>query len=455
MYTSAAYRSSPVWLQEGMLSARALVRRRLREGRHLDAELRDVEASQWLDTAQLEALQLQRLRATINHAIQHVPFYRDLYRRHGVDGAAIASLGDVGKLPIIDKTQVVAAGVTMHSEHRRGPRFLSTSSGTTGSYVAAYRDLHSIVRENAFIVRQLHWAGVSLEDRRVWIRGDKIVPSGDRSGPFWRHNLADHTLMMSAYHLSEPRTAAYVEAMEDFDPVAIQAYPSAIVFIANVLEASGRKYGGRNLRAIVTSSETITDVQKRQVQRVFGCPVFDWYGNFERVAAIGTCEHQRYHLISDYSYVELQPDKTGGCEIVGTSFDNLAMPWIRYRVEDLVVPDRSGRSCECRRAFPLIATIEGRAQDYLVAPHGRRIVMPINAFDDIQGLLEGQFVQTVNTSVDVLCRLAAGAATTSHDIESIVRAYVGPDLGIHVKIVTEIPRTSSGKLRTVIRTVDQ
>lgn len=455
MYTSRVYRGSPPWLQGVLISARAAVRRRLREGRAMQAELADLRHSERLDAQGLRALQVQRLRELLLHAQQHVPFYRDRFAAAGFDARDFTAPEQLAALPVLNKSDVQAAGEHMYSEHRRGPWFSSSSSGTTGSFLKGQRDLHSIVRENAFVWRQLAWAGVELGDRRAWLRGDKIVCSSQGTAPFWRLNRADQLLMLSSYHLTEERVTGYVEALEQYDPVAIQAYPSVIVFLATVLEAQGRRYGAmargpRKLRAIVTSSETLLASQRQLLERVFGCRVFDWYGSFERVAAIGTCEHGSLHLLSDYGYTEWLPTPQGQ-DLLGTGFDNFAMPLLRYRMNDRIeLEPASSGACACGRAFPRVRSVLGRGQDVLVGEGDHRVFMPANVFDELPGLLAGQWQQRRPGEADLLLQFTEGGAMSEDAVLAVVRRYVGQQFKVHVRYVESIQRTASGKLPAVV-----
>jgi phenylacetate-CoA ligase len=79
----------------------------------------------------------------------------------------------------------------------------------------------------------------------------------------------------------------------------------------------------------MTSSETLEPEVRAAVEQAFGVRVFDWYGQSERVAAIGSCEHGSYHVMTDYSGVALlETDKRDAWELVGTSLNNLAMPLV-------------------------------------------------------------------------------------------------------------------------------
>ena len=116
-------------------------------------------------------------------------------------------------------------------------------------------------------------------------------------------------------------------------------------------------------------------------------------GTNERAAAIGTCEHGSYHILSDYGVVELLALEDGSKEIVGTGFFNSAMPLFRYRTGDAVIPTVDGTTCPCGRALPLVQQIVGRVDDYIRTPDGRYIGMMAIIFDWVNGLWEGQIVQ--------------------------------------------------------------
>lgn len=453
IYTARYYTSSPVWIQETMLGLRGWARSTLREGPSFRRELAEVERTQWLDDAALGALQLNRVQRTLRHAFDHVPFYRDRMKAARFMPEDLKTLADLHRMPELSKRDVFDARSAMLSQSHRGPRFKGGTSGTTGLSMTGWRDLHAINRENAFVWRQMQWAGMKLGDRRVWLRGDKVVPSAQKAPPFWRHNRGEHQLMMSSYHLSEATAQDYIDAMEAYDPVLLQGYPSAVLLLARFLIAKGRRYRGRSLRAVFTSSETVTDEHRRVVDEAFGVRIFDWYGCFERMVAIGTCEQGSYHLLSDYSYAELHPQPDGTCEVVGTSFDNFLMPWIRYRLGDAIVPAPHGKRCSCGRAFPRIDHIVGRVEDYVLAPDGRHVFMMSNVLDYIPNLLEGQIRQDTRDEVKLLLVLAPGAQLDEAATRRAVLAQLGEGMRISIQRVESIPRTSNGKLRVVVRSL--
>jgi phenylacetate-CoA ligase len=215
--------------------------------------------------------------------------------------------------------------------------------------------------------------------------------------------------------------------------------------------SAGVRYRGRSLRGIVTSSETLPDVRRREIESAFGCRVFDWYGQFERVAAIGTCEQGRHHLLTDYSYVEMLPAGDGLFELVGTGFNNLSMPLIRYRCGDVVRPAPAGERCACGRSFPLIEEIVGRADDPVRLPDGRSVGRLDHLFKGVEGILEAQIQQD---RLDVLAMLVVPSETFSDDTLRTLRANarhrLGDEVSLEIRLVDSIPRTANGKFKGVV-----
>ena len=450
-YSFGLLTRSPRWLQEAILAGRTRVRNLLRENYQYRAALKEVCRSQWFSGAELREYQIEHLASVLRYAAAKIPYYQNVLAEYGLSDGRIASPDDLSRLPLLTKQDVVSAGRALVARRTWGLRFKGTTSGSTGLTLTGYRDLRSIRYENAFIARQLEWAGMRRGDRRAWIRGDIVVPPGQGNPPFWRLNRADNMLMLSSFHLAEAHNPAYVAALEHFDPVIIQAYPSSIAFLARYLDGSGRRYRGLNLKGIVTSSETLLPDQRHVIERAFGCRVFDWYGNYERAAAIGTCEQGSYHILSDYGVVELLAMEDGSKEIVGTGFFNSAMPLFRYRTGDAVIPSADGTTCPCGRALPVVQQIVGRVDDYVRTPDGRHIGMMAIIFDWVTGIWEGQIVQEKIDELRIrVVPMGQLTQEMKQDIEAKARSLTGPDMKIIVEAVEEIPRTARGKLRTVV-----
>lgn len=451
MSSSFAYRHSPAWAQELFISAKSSLRSMVREGRAFEALRAEVHESESWSEQELRDFQSRTLQRIVESAARDVPYYRDKYRPLDLDFEELEFPEALAKLPLISKADVREGGRALISERKQGPLFSGSTSGTTGAPLGLYQDLPAINRENAFIWRQLAWAGLRRGDRRAWMRGDMIVPATQEKPPYWRVNRAENMLMLSSYHLSESAAPTYLESLASFDPVVIQAYPSSIGYLAAWMLSTGFRYRGVALRGIVTSSETLSDVGRREIESAFGCRVFDWYGQFERVAAIGTCEHGRHHLLSDYSFVEMLPAEDGLFELVGTGFNNASMPLIRYRCEDLVRPAPANERCSCGRSFPLIEQVVGRVDDSIKLPGGRSIGRLDHLFKGVEGILEAQIRQDRLDALTILVVPSGGFnGRTRETLENNARYRLGDAIAVEIRLVDAIPRTKNGKFKGVI-----
>jgi phenylacetate-CoA ligase len=334
------------------------------------------------------------------------------------------------------------------------------TSGTSGTPLTIVQSLGNLVREEAFVYRQLRWIGYRHGQRRAWIRGDIVCAAQPKDGRYWCRDWVGNMLMMSSYHLSDASIGAYIAALEAFDPVVIQAYPSSIAALAAWLNARGRRYGqelrGRRLRGVMTSSETLEPAVREAVRAAFGVAVFDWYGQSERVAAIGTCEHGSYHVLTDYSGVALLETAGAGesasWELVGTSLNNLAMPLVRYRTGDSVIPGGEGKNnaCPCGRVFPTVKAVLGRQDRIITLPDGRIVARLDRIFQGMERhLVEGQVVYRGDGRF--VLRVVALEGFGDRDAEAMADQFLlrVPGVEVSVERVAAIPRGPNGKFECI------
>jgi phenylacetate-CoA ligase len=336
----------------------------------------------------------------------------------------------------------------------RGPgswiRTTIKTSGTSGSPLTIVQSIGNLVREEGFVYRQLRWIGYRHGQRRAWIRGDIVCDDQPADGKYWCRDWVGNMLMMSSYHLSNQTIGAYIDALEAFDPVVIHAYPSSIAALAAWLNASGRRYRGRALRGVMTSSETLEPLVRAAVEKAFGVAVFDWYGQAERVAAIGTCERGSYHVLTDYSGVALLEtgDAGGACELVGTTLNNAAMPLQHYRTGDTVIPCEE--ACACGRVFPTVKAIVGRQEKIVTLPDGRIVARLDRIFQGHdKHLVEGQVLYRGNG--EFVLRVVTADGFSEADERALVEKFLlrVPGVEVRVERVAAIPRGPNGKFEFI------
>jgi len=455
------YRLSPVAIQNALLSAFSWRLNRQRFGGRFPEFRALLEASQWWEPARMRDWQAERLRRLLVHAYEHVPFYRETFRKCGYDPAKFQGLEDLQKLPVLSRDIVKHRAKDLRARGSERTLIEGHTSGTTGSPITVFYDADTVAMNYAVMERQYRWAGLRWEqggDRAAVLRGNVIVPLEQKKPPFWRHNHALNQLVCSSFHLSPENLGAYLKALRDFAPVVLDGYPSSLYVMAKLLLNRGERLP---LRAAITSSETLYDFQREAIEAAFSCRVFDYYAAAERVIFSVECDHHEgHHLCEEYGITELLDDDgwpvAMGEEgmMVGTSLHNFGMPLIRYRTTDRAA--RKAQQCHCGRPLPLMDDVTTKAEDVLRLRDGRLIspsvlTHPFKPLDSIEGS------QLVQTNLDrLLVRIVPGGAFSAADRAHLVRelkARLGEDMRIDIELVEELPRTSRGKFKWVVNEV--
>ena len=110
------------------------------------------------------------------------------------------------------------------------------TSGTTGTPLEVFRSIDSVRWEQAFKKRHWAWSGFEEGMRRASLRGDAIVPVDRAEPPFWLLNRFNNQLFVSSRHLKSAFMSQIVEALQNFRPKLLEAYPSTAFVLGSYLE---------------------------------------------------------------------------------------------------------------------------------------------------------------------------------------------------------------------------
>ena len=442
MFTSNFYTSSPIFIQNILLSLRDLARSFIRDNWITDCLIRQLRKNEY-DAKALKNYRHRRLKKKLA-ALMLTPYYKKIK-----DLKLKNKSSKLTNLPILNKKDLIEHHADFFSKK---PFFMiaGSTSGTTGGALSIPQNIFSVILEYAFIKRHLIWAGYKEGDRRAWIRGDLIVKVSQKKPPYWRYSFFNKVLYLSSFHLSKDSIFHYVYELEKFNPAIIQTYPSSLALIAHYMNDIGASYQGC-LKSIVTSSETLSEFDRIAIEKFFKCKVFDWYGLFERVAAIGNCEHGNYHVIDDYAIHEFYRQDKNNYEIVGTNLNNNIFHIARYKTGDFAQLAQN-KTCACGRIYPLIGNIKGRVGDYLLGEDGNKVYILNHISKNIDGVLEIQFIQKQKYQIEVL--VVANPIFFGEEqkikIRDNIKERLGKSIEVKITLVDEIPRTKLGKFRQAI-----
>lgn len=452
----AAYQRLPYPLRVAVASARGWQLRRWRTSPDTERLIAEaLERDSWTPE-RWGSWRSDRLPRWLDHAARNVPYYREHWRRRRLRGDR-SSWEELAHWPILAKAEVRARRAEFRSDDARSGALQELhTSGTTGSPLHLWRSREASVAWYALFAARVHrWNGVTPKDRWAVIGGQLVASVRRTRPPFWVWNAAMGQLYLSSYHLSAANVPSYLEAMRRHGVRCLEGYPSAMYALAAAALRAG--LDAPPLRLAVSNAEPLFDRQREAIAEAFRSPVRNTYGMAEIAAGASECERGSLHLWPDAGVLELietgsdtpvRPGQVG--RIVATGLLNRAMPLVRYEVGDLGAAAPDDRPCECGRLLPVLHSVEGRSDDVVVTPDGRRIGRLDPVFKGELPILEAQIIQETEGRLRV--RFVPAAEFGREHGELIVRRLrerVG-DLDVVLEPVDAIRRSANGKFRAVV-----
>lgn len=420
---------------------------------------RHLEETQWWSVGRLQAMQVERLRAFLMDAGRHVPYYRDLFRTQGFRPAAIASLDDLQRLPLLDKSVIRANTERLKHENAVGLARFNTG-GSSGEPLIFFIGNRRVSHDVAAKWRATRWWGVDIGDPEVVVWGSPIeLGSQDRVRALRDKVL--RTELLPAFEMSEAKLDDFVRAIRTRHPKMLFGYPSALVHIARHAESRGLRMDDLGIVVAFVTSERLYDDQRTIISKVFGCKVANGYGGRDSGFIAHECPQGGMHLTAEDIVVEIVgpggevlPAGQAG-EIVVTHLATGDFPFVRYRTGDVAVLDN--RTCACGRGLPMLKEIQGRTTDFVVAADGTVIhgLALIYILRDLPGVKQFKIVQESLQVTRILIvvddRFDPSCVT---GIQVKAQARLGAHVFISVEQVYDIPPEKSGKYRYVVSHVN-
>jgi len=453
------YKYLPISLQNIAVTMQGFKIKKQRYRGNFYKYISELDKSQYFDKKTIKENQEKKLKHIVKIAYDNVPYYRKLFRNNRLKPSDIRYIEDLNKIPILEKETVKKFGDDFISEDTDRKNIVAyTTGGTTGTPLTLYYTKDAIRYIFAFSeARFKHWAGVKSGDKVAsFLHGaDAFVPISQTKPPFWRWNKAYNQLLFSVFHMNENNLKYYVKKNNEFQPKIIQGYTSAIdIFAKYILEYKIKVFSPK---AILVSSETLFDVQRRDIEKAFNCKVYNGYSSAENVAHIAECEKGRLHINPELSIVELKKivGTENKYEIIGTNLFNLVMPLLRYRTGDIITLATETK-CPCGRNFPLINSIEGRTDDMLMTPEGNYInsVYANMALALVNNIQEVQIIQ--NKMDEIIVKVVKLENFNKYDLNLLIdrlKEKLGNKISIKVVFVNQIKRTRAGKFRFIISNI--
>lgn len=417
--------------------------------------LAELQASERLSRSELEQLRAQRLNRLVRHACAHVPYYRELFRKHGVRAEDVTQISDLARLPVLTKEIARSqASYLVADERANGYVQMLYTSGSTGEPLAVPGDALELSYHLANQLRGKSWHGIEVGDPevRIWHDPRAYVRPTVRSRAFWTASALKDQLLnirtLSATDLSERELDHWERVVRRTRPAAIYGYAASVYFFARYLRERGGPPPPR-VPTVILAAEKIQPEQKQVVAEAFGARVVEEYGSAECGVMAFECEHGRLHTSDESVVLEVADagaDGTG--ELLVTSLTNYSMPLIRYRLGDVAA--LSDETCPCGRSLGIMRHVVGRTTDFLVdtsgkAVHPFRLMLVLQRFDSVARY---RVVQPAVGKVEFVAQTVRELAPD--EVTAIRRAFheaLGPETEVSIRRVSSLPPGVRGKHR--------
>jgi|GEM_PF-553570 len=442
-------------------------------------------------------------QARVHAAMVRFPVYAEAVRRHC---GGIPEPGDVVEphaLPVwtrLDQRNLFAA--------LSGPpvpgAFVHATGGSTGEPTRFYMTRESYEWRMAIADRGYSWAGAEEGRRSYYVWGTPIKPlSPVKKLKVEFQHVLQRREYFDSFIFNDERKAACCWEINRFKPKALVGYAGNLVDLAlyvranygnkNIEQKEAKETKGRDLlsaggggikysssfplfpsvqesssesvqltwkaRTLVTGAEGLQPGQRELLQETLADEVFMSYGSREFMLIGMECsQHRGYHISSDNLYVEVvdeqgqpvAPGETG--RILVTDLRNDANPFIRYEIGDM--GSMAAEPCSCGLPFPLLARVEGRIQEYLLAIDGSRLTalfIPhlIKEFAWVLGYQIEQ-EQPGKVTVNVLADHEPTLLETV-PLVAALQAKLGEGSQVEVVRVAALKKGASGKVSIVVK----
>jgi phenylacetate-CoA ligase len=420
----------------------------------------DLEPIERASRDELQALQLARLKQTLQHAYTNVPHYKQAFDAAGVHPSDLKTLADLSKFPFTTKHDLRANyPFGMFAVPREQVARIHASSGTTGKPTVVGYTLKDIDTWANLVARSIRAAGARAGDLVHVAYGYGLFTGG--LGAHYGVERAGCTVIP----MSGGQTEKQVQLITDFQPSIIMCTPSYMQVVIEEFERQGLDAKASSLKLGIFGAEPWTEAMRHEIETNAGIDAVDIYGLSEVMGpgVASECieskdgpviwEDHFYPEIIDPETGELLPDGEEG-ELVFTSLTKEALPIIRYRTRDLtrLLPPTS-------RSMRRMGKIVGRSDDMLIIRGVNVFPTQIEEIVLQHSELSGQYQLVVTRdghldAVQVRCELLPTASISAQEAQAWLTERIKTLVGITTQVSVEAPnsieRTLVGKARRVV-----
>ncbi|KQC11982.1 MAG: capsular biosynthesis protein [Candidatus Cloacimonas sp. SDB] len=411
--------------------------------------------NQWRSYDELKRDQEKKLRHLIEFSYEKVPYYRNLFNGLKLSPGDIRTIEDLQKLPILAKEIIKKHWDELKPLNLASMNYYKRATGgSTGTPMQYRLSKNDRFLGGALLYRGWGYGGFELGDKMVFLAGSSLDVGKKSFLSVKVHETARNIRKLSSFDMGEGEMREYSQRINSFKPKFIRGYALSIYFFARWLEEN--QISIPSPEGVFTTAEKLFPHMRKTIGDVFDCNVYDNYGlNDGGISAYECPEHTGLHIDTERSILEVVDGDglavdSGEGQILATSLNNYAMPFIRYATGDEAVITED--FCGCGRGSRLLEQIIGRSVDFLITPEGKYIhgwFFLYIFWDYGQGIKEYQVIQ------EDLEKIVVKIVPDDFDEKQLDRireivAKKSPGWHIEFKYVDTIERTGAGKYKFII-----
>ena len=333
----------------------------------LSPKKQDLEPIEIASIDEIKALQLNRLKWSVNHAYNNVAFYKNKYDEIGIHPSDLKHLEDIKLFPFTTKEDLRQNyPFNMFAHKLDDIARIHASSGTTGKPTVVAYTKNDLKMWEHLIERCLRASGMKKGDMLHNAYGYGLFTGG-----LGLHGGAEK-MGLTVVPVSGGMTARQVQLINDFKPKGITVTPSYILSILDEFRAQELDPRECSLEVGIFGAEPWTNSMRSEIESQFDMHAVDIYGLSEVLGpgVANECVEAKdgLHVWEDYFYPEIINVETGNVledgekgELVFSSLCKEAFPIIRYRTKDLTKLMK-GTARSMRR----MEKITGRSDDMMI-----------------------------------------------------------------------------------------
>ncbi len=448
------YYKLPLFMQNSIFSIYCLSESKKRYNYFFYSRFQELKDSEWWSKKEIENYKNINFAKIVKHAYETVPFYKDFYDKHGVNIKQIQLISDLKNIPILTKKVVRENQLSLISnKYKKKQLHRGLTSGTSGTPLCIYKTSEALAFQWAIWWRHKSRFGLKLKDRQLMFGARVPIDQTHVSSPYWRNDYFNNRVYLSTYHISKNTVGDIVSYLNNTDFKFYTGYPSAIynlAFLIKNLEIDLQ----RKPEYIVCGSDALLPKHERLIHEVFDAPVTEQYGMAEFSGNMSKCEHGLFHEDFECGHIETQSmDDSNTEKLLLTGWGNYAMPFIRYDVGDYA--KRSNKPCKCGRESSHFTSLDGRLEDYIITPDGRKIIGMNQVFEYAKHAKEIQLYQKSINEVEF--KIIPGRDFNHSDQQALMREFkrrAGSDMKIQFSLVDKLIYSNTGKLKAVISNIN-